>query len=39
MGDAELIALTRTAIDASFAEPPLRAALLERLGDGDGRPT
>jgi adenosine deaminase len=39
MGDAELIGLTRTAIDASFAEPPLRAALLERLGDGDGRPT
>jgi adenosine deaminase len=38
MGDADLIALTRTAIEASFAEPPLRAALLERLGEGDGRP-
>ena len=35
----ELVGLTRTAIEASFAEPPLRAALLDRLGDGDGRPT
>jgi adenosine deaminase len=39
MSDAELVALTRTAIEASFAEPPLRAALLQRVGDGDGRPT
>jgi adenosine deaminase len=39
MSDADLLVITRTAIDASFAEPPLRAALLARLGDGDGRPT
>jgi adenosine deaminase len=39
MSDADLTALTRTAIEASFAEPPLRAALLDRVGDGDGRPT
>jgi adenosine deaminase len=39
MDDAELIGITRTAIEASFAEPPLRAALLARLDDGDGRPT
>jgi adenosine deaminase len=38
-GDAELRAITRTAIEASFAEPELRAALLERVGDADGRPT
>jgi adenosine deaminase len=37
--DAELRAITRTAIEASFAEQPLRAALLARLDDGDGRPT
>jgi adenosine deaminase len=37
--DGELRAITRTAIEASFAEPPLRAALLERVGDDDGRPT
>jgi adenosine deaminase len=37
--DAELAAITRTAIEASFAEPPLRAALLARVDDGDGRPT
>jgi adenosine deaminase len=39
MSDGDLLGLTRTAIEASFAEPPLRAALLDRLGDGDGRPT
>jgi adenosine deaminase len=39
MNDAELIALTRTAIEASFAEPPLRASLQARLDDADGRPT
>jgi adenosine deaminase len=39
MSDADLLGLTRTAIEASFAEPPLRSALLARLGDGDGRPT
>jgi adenosine deaminase len=38
-GDAELLAITRTAIEASFAEPDLRAALLARVGDADGRPT
>ena len=37
--DADLVGLTRTAIEASFAEPPLRAALLARLDDDDGRPT
>jgi adenosine deaminase len=39
MSDADLLATTRTAIEASFAEPPLRAALLARLDDDDGRPT
>ena len=34
LGDAELLELTRTAIDASFAEPELRAALLSRIDDG-----
>jgi adenosine deaminase len=38
-GDAELLAITRTAIEASFAEPDLRGALLDRVGDADGRPT
>jgi adenosine deaminase len=38
-GDAELLAITRTAIEASFADPDLRAALLARVGDADGRPT
>jgi adenosine deaminase len=38
-GDAELLAVTRTAIEASFAEPELRAALLARVDDADGRPT
>jgi adenosine deaminase len=37
--EAELVAITRTAIEASFAEPELRAALLDRVGDSDGRPT
>lgn len=37
--DAELRAVTRTAIEASFAEPELRATLLGQLGDADGRPT
>jgi adenosine deaminase len=37
--DGELRVITRTAIEASFAEAPLRAALLARLDDGDGRPT
>jgi len=37
--DAELRGITRTAIEASFAEPELRAALLARVDDADGRPT
>jgi adenosine deaminase len=37
LGDAELRELTRTAIDASFAEPELRAALLARIDDDSGR--
>jgi adenosine deaminase len=37
-GDGELLAITRTAIEASFAEPALRADLLARVGDADGRP-
>jgi adenosine deaminase len=39
LSDEELRAITRTAIEAGFAEPPLRAELLRRCGDGDGRPT
>jgi adenosine deaminase len=39
MGDAELRELTRTAVEAGFAEPELREALLSRLGDDDGRRT
>jgi adenosine deaminase len=39
MADAELRELTRTAIEASFAEPELRAALLSGLGADDGRRT
>jgi adenosine deaminase len=37
-GDGDLLAVTRTAIEASFAEPALRADLLARVGDADGRP-
>jgi adenosine deaminase len=39
MDDAELHGLTRTAIEASFAEEPLRAALLERVNGSRRRPT
>jgi adenosine deaminase len=39
MDEAELRALTRTAIEASFAEPALRATLLERLDAGGGHRT
>jgi len=35
MDDDDLRELTRTAIEASFAEPGLRRALLDRLDDGD----
>jgi adenosine deaminase len=37
MTDDELREVTRTAIEASFADPPLRAALLARLDAGDGQ--
>jgi adenosine deaminase len=37
--DAQLLAITRTAIEASFAEPELRVALMDRVDDADGRPT
>jgi adenosine deaminase len=39
MDDAELRKVTRTAIDASFAPPELRAELLARLAIADVRPT
>jgi adenosine deaminase len=39
MTDAELRELTRTAIQASFAEPPLREALLARVDASDISPT
>jgi adenosine deaminase len=35
LDDDELFAITRTAIEASFAEPALRAELLTRLTDGE----
>ena len=35
LDDDELVAITRTAIEASFAEPALRAELLTRLTDGE----
>jgi adenosine deaminase len=34
LDDAELVGITRTAIEASFAEPALRAELLARLTNG-----
>jgi adenosine deaminase len=37
MTDAELLEVTRTAIEASFAEPELRALLLQTVGDPDPR--
>jgi hypothetical protein len=33
MGDDELVGLTRTAIEASFAEPALRDHLMTRLAN------
>jgi adenosine deaminase len=36
LDDSALCEVTRTAIEASFAEPALREALLARLGDDDG---
>jgi adenosine deaminase len=35
LGDAELVAITRNAIEASFAGPELRSKLLTLLTDGD----
>jgi adenosine deaminase len=35
LDDAELVGVTRTAIEASFAEPALRDRLLTRLTNGD----
>jgi adenosine deaminase len=35
LDDAELVAITRTAVEASFAEPALRAELLTRLTNGE----
>jgi adenosine deaminase len=35
LGDAELVAITRNAVEASFAEPELRSKLLTLLTDGD----
>jgi len=34
LGDPELLEVTRTAVEASFAEPALRDHLLTRLGNG-----
>jgi adenosine deaminase len=39
MTDAELRAVTRTAIEASFAEPAVREALLRRVETTDGSRT
>ena len=39
MDEAALRALTRTAIEASFAEPALREALLHRVDNSDSRAT
>jgi adenosine deaminase len=38
LGDSELVAITRTAVEASFAEPELRSKLLTLLTDGDLAP-
>jgi adenosine deaminase len=35
LDDSELVAITRTAVEASFAEPPLRAELLHRVTNAD----
>jgi adenosine deaminase len=35
LDDAELVAITRTAVESSFAEPELRSKLLMLLTDGD----
>jgi adenosine deaminase len=38
LGDEDLLQITRTAVEASFAEPALRGRLMTLLTDGDGRP-
>jgi adenosine deaminase len=38
LGDSELVAITRNAVEASFAEPELRSKLLTLLTDGDLAP-
>jgi adenosine deaminase len=38
LGDPELVAITRNAVEASFAEPELRSKLLTLLTDGDLAP-
>jgi adenosine deaminase len=38
LGDTELVAITRNAVEASFAEPELRSKLLTLLTDGDLAP-
>jgi adenosine deaminase len=38
LSDEDLVALTRTAVAASFAEPALRERLLRRITDRDARP-
>jgi adenosine deaminase len=35
LDDSELVAITRTAVEASFAEPALRAELLHRITNAD----
>lgn len=37
LDDAELVAITRTAVEANFAEPALREQLLQRLTNADGQ--
>jgi adenosine deaminase len=38
LSEEDLLALTRTAVEASFAEPTLRERLLQRITDGDAPP-
>ena len=38
LSDDELVGITRTAIDASFAEPALRDLLMTRLANSQGAP-
>src|SRR4051794_27075466 len=38
LGDEDLLEITRTAVEASFAEPALRGRLMTLLTDGDSAP-